>query len=75
MGLQCNLDQRGRSLRIVVGALMEGPGLLLLYLRFVGVLQGEWPWFVGGFLVTLGWFVIAQGLMGWCAIRALGARE
>ncbi len=62
-------------LRIVGGAVVEGPGLLLLVLRYVGVIQGEWPWFVGGFLVALGWFMIAQGILGWCVIRALGARE
>lgn len=75
MGVTPNLDQRGRVLRITAGAVVEAPGLFLLVLRFVGILSGDWPWFVGAILVALGWMLILEGLLGWCAVRALGPRE
>lgn len=70
----CNIDQRGRTLRIVAGALVEGPGLFLLTMRYANVLAGDWPWFVGAAMVVGGLFMIIEGALGWCAVRALGIK-
>ncbi len=59
-------------IRIVLGAMIEAPGWILLALRFTGVLDGEWPWFVGGAAVLLGLFGVLEGALGWCIVRALG---
>lgn len=72
MPIKCNIDSRGRTLRIIVGALIEGPGWLILALRFAGVISGEWPWVVGGILALLGTVIIVQGVVGWCAVKAMG---
>lgn len=74
MALSCNINQQGRTLRIVAGAMLEGPGFVLLALRFTGVLAGDWPWFVGAAAVAGGSFMIIEGALGWCAIRALGIK-
>ncbi|MSR29640.1 MAG: hypothetical protein EXS03_08725 [Phycisphaerales bacterium] len=71
MGLQCNIDQRGRLLRVLAGALIGGPGWLLIVLRFTGIVTGDWAWFVGGFLAFLGLVLVLQGALGWCALRAI----
>ncbi len=59
-------------MRIIAGALIEAPGWMLLVLRYVDVLSGEWPWIVGGAAVLLGMFLILEGALGWCVVRALG---
>jgi hypothetical protein len=72
MALTPNIDQRGRTLRLIAGAMIEGPGWIILVLRFVGIISGEWPWFVGGLLVVIGLFLLLEGALGWCALKALG---
>ncbi len=74
MAVSCNINRQGRTLRIVAGAMLEGPGFVLLVLRFTGVLTGDWPWFVGAAAVVGGSFMIIEGALGWCAIRALGIK-
>ena len=72
MALTCNIDQRGRTSRIMIGAMIEAPGVVLLVLRYTGVLSGDWPWFVGAAAVIGGVFMIFEGAIGWCAVRAMG---
>ncbi len=72
MPLTCNIDQRGRTMRIVIGAMIEGPGWLLLVLKFLGKIEGDWPWFVGAAAILGGMFMIVEGALGWCAVRAMG---
>ncbi len=67
-----NLTQREKQIRIIVGALVEGPGWLILVLRFVNILSGDAPWFVGGILVAAGLFLVLEGALGWSAARAMG---
>lgn len=62
-------------MRIIAGAMLEGPGWLILALRFAGVLAGDWPWFVGGLLVVLGTFLVIEGVLGWCIVRAMGVNS
>jgi hypothetical protein len=48
--------------------------LLLLVLRWQGVLSGDWPWFAGAGLVAGGLFMVIEGILGWCAVRACGPK-
>lgn len=61
-------------IRLVAGAMLEAPGWGLLLLRFADVISGEWPWFVGGAAVVAGMFLMLEGALGWCAVRALGVQ-
>ena len=74
MPITCNIDSKGRKVRLIAGALTEGAGLMLLVLRWQGVLSDEWPWFVGGGLVAGGMFMVIEGSLCWCAVRALGVK-
>lgn len=74
MALTCNIDRLGRTMRILVGGMIEGSGLTLLVLRYTGVLSGDWPWFVGATAMIVGGFMIVEGAIGWCAIRAMGIK-
>ena len=67
----CNIDQRGKTIRLVIGAFLETIGLLLGALWFL-----EWgpSWLVwpAAAIWISGMFVIFEALVGWCAVRAMG---
>ena len=64
--MQCNIDQRGKMMRLMVGA--------ILVLAWTGQLAGDWTWFVGGAALVGGLFLIFEALAGWCVLRAMGIR-
>ncbi|GDY06339.1 hypothetical protein LBMAG51_11260 [Phycisphaerae bacterium] len=59
-------------MRIVIGAMIEGLGWLLLVLKFFGKIEGDWPWFFGAAAILGGMFMVVEGALGWCAVRAMG---
>jgi hypothetical protein len=74
MPLTCNIDRRGRRIRLLAGILVEAAGAILLLLRVAGVLEGTWPWVAGLSAIAGGTFMVFEGAVGWCAVRALGFR-
>ncbi len=71
MALTCNIDQRGRTFRFVMGAFLETIGMLLGVLWFLEILPewAIWP-AVGVWVAGMG--VIFEAAVGWCAVRAMG---
>lgn len=69
--LTCNIDQRGKTVRFALGALIEAVGLLLGVLWFLEVTP---PWTIWPAAVTWlsGVFVLFEAAVGWCAVRAMG---
>lgn len=72
VGMHCNIDAKGKAVRLILGAVAEGIGLLLLTLAAVGMIDGRWPWIVGGVALTIGFIGIFESLAGWCVLRAMG---
>lgn len=72
--MKCNIDQRGRKARIIAGALIEAPGLFLVAMRLTGMVDGTWPWIMGVSLILAGQFMVLEGVLGWCAVRACGVK-
>ncbi|MDA1007557.1 MAG: hypothetical protein O2800_00940 [Planctomycetota bacterium] len=70
--MECNINQRGKTVRMLVGVIVESAGWFILVLRIVGIVSGTWPWVAGGILLALGLVLILEGVFGWCVIRALG---
>jgi hypothetical protein len=72
--MQCNIDSRGKSVRLASGGLLTGAGLIVLLLAAVGVVGNEqwWPWVFGGGLAAVGLFQVYEGWSGWCMLRAMG---
>jgi hypothetical protein len=74
MPLTCNIDRTGRRIRLIAGIVVEAAGAIVILLRAAGVLEGTWPWVVGLSAIIGGSFMIFEGVMSWCAVRALGFR-
>ena len=72
--MQCNIDQRGRTLRVAAGMVVDGGGVLLVFLAALGIIEGTWPYIVGVAAMIGGSFMLFEGLRGWCVLRALGIR-
>lgn len=72
--MQCNIDQRGRIVRLVAGVAVEGIGLGLVVLAALGVLTGTWPYVVGIAALLGGALMTFEGLRGWCVLRAMGVK-
>ncbi len=70
--MQCNIDARGRAVRLVVGVLSVLLSLVFAVLLLSGVLvHGAW-WVLVVFAFAGGVFGIFEGRSGWCAVRAMG---
>ncbi len=77
--MQCNIDQRGRTARLIFGLLLDLLGTAVLVLAFTGVLPSVipgvwWMYLIGALLMALGAFAIFESRVGWCAARALGIK-
>ena len=70
--MQCNIDAKGKAVRLIYGLLMLAIGALLAGLILANVVTG-WYWWVGVVLLALaGGFGVFEARAGWCAVRAMG---
>jgi hypothetical protein len=69
---QCNIDQRGRLVRFFLGFFLFFLGSILFVAAIPGTGAG-WRTFQTGVMI-FGVFVMTEGVMGWCALRAMGKR-
>ncbi len=69
--MQCNIDQRGRTARIISGAIVDAVGAGLVAASVLEVLP---PWALWAGIGTMagGSFMIFEGVKGWCIARAMG---
>lgn len=68
--MQCNIDNRGRRVRLAAGVVAIAAAAFVLILA-----PGGWfAWVVAVGLVLGGAFSIFEARKGWCAMRAMGLR-
>jgi hypothetical protein len=72
--MQCNIDGKGRSVRMISGLFVTLIGLCLVALVFAGVLAAWWWWPVAMVILALGAFQVFEAWQGWCVVRAMGIR-
>ncbi len=73
MALTCNIDARGKAVRLVSGiALLVGGSVTTLSWALPA--GGALSWAVSLGLLASGAFGIFEARNGWCALRALGVR-
>lgn len=66
--MQCNIDARGKAVRLIMGIIFAVVGILIMALG-----GGSAGSVIAG-LCCLGGgaFMIFEGAAGWCAVRAMG---
>jgi hypothetical protein len=69
--MQCNIDRRGRALRLSAGIVTLAAGAGVLLARWLFGLAG-WSVAAGLAAIVGGAFMMFEGAMGWCAVRAMG---
>jgi hypothetical protein len=71
MPLQCNIDSRGKAVRLVYGAvlLFAGVAMALFWALPTG---SAWGWVISVLAVVSGAFALFEARAGWCVVRALG---
>lgn len=70
MPMTCNIDQFGRVVRFITGMILFFAGTLMFMTAVPGGTAGWRIFQVAIFLVGI--FMMFEGIMGWCALRALG---
>ena len=71
MALQCNIDARGKAIRLIYGLVFSIVGVLLIFL-WAKPAGGWFAWTVTLLLLIGGAFMIFESRSGWCVIRAMG---
>lgn len=69
--MQCNIDAKGKAVRLITGAAVGSVALIVAALWFQGILP-EWTGFAAAGVLLGGLFMMYEGLSGWCAVRAMG---
>ena len=70
--MQCNIDARGKRLRLISGFVCTAAGAVLVMLAFL-LDRAFWPLLLAGVaLLAAGLFQVFEARKGWCAMRALG---
>ena len=70
--MQCNIDAKGKSVRLISGIIVSFIAVVILLLRVAQVIDGNWGWITGGLLLAMGAFQIFEARAGWCIVRAMG---
>ena len=72
--MQCNIDSKGKIVRVVSGFIHSCLGLTLLLLGMFAFTDQVWMRILGGVLLGAGAFQVFEGWAGWCVVRAMGFR-
>jgi hypothetical protein len=73
MALQCNIDAKGKAIRLGYGIVLAIAGLVLILVWAMP--RGGWfEWTVSLLLLAGGGFAIFEARAGWCIVRAMGLK-
>ncbi|HET6246678.1 MAG TPA: hypothetical protein VFE47_03185 [Tepidisphaeraceae bacterium] len=73
MPLTCNIDAKGKAVRLVYGIVVLLLGAALGYWWALG--SGSfWRWGLSGVCVLGGLFALFESRAGWCVVRAMGIK-
>jgi hypothetical protein len=71
MPLQCNIDSRGKLVRLIYGVMMLVAGVVTL-LAWALPTGARFAWALTVVFVLGGAFAIFEARAGWCVVRAMG---
>ena len=70
---QCNIRRGGRTLRLVAGLFFVGDGIFMAMVDMPGSDVGSRLF--QAFFILAGLFMIYEGAVGWCAMKAILERK
>ena len=70
--MQCNIDAKGKAVRLIWGMVMLAAAAVLAGLILAKIVPGGWVWVGVAGLALMGAFGIYEARAGWCAVRAMG---
>lgn len=70
--MQCNIDAKGKVLRLIYGLILLVLAGLLAGLILLEVVAGGWGWAGVVALALFGGFAVFEARAGWCVMRAMG---
>lgn len=73
MALVCNIDARGKAVRLRIGIVLGCVGLGALALCFFAR-PPTWGWSLAALCIAAAAFTLFEARAGWCAVRALGLK-
>jgi hypothetical protein len=71
MPLQCNIDSKGKAVRLIYGVILVVVGVVLIFL-WARPTGGWFAWAVTLLMIVGGAFAIFEARAGWCVVRAMG---
>ena len=71
--MQCNIDSRGKRVRLINGIVTVVIGLVLMFAWAIGS-AGWLPWAITIATLASGAFMIFEARAGWCVVRAMGIK-
>ncbi len=70
--MQCNIDSKGKSIRLLLGLAHLLVAIVLAAMLLTGVLTPTWLWWVVAGVGLGGSFMVFEARSGWCVVRAMG---
>ncbi|MEM0915263.1 MAG: hypothetical protein AAGB29_01375 [Planctomycetota bacterium] len=70
--MACNIDSKGKAVRLVIGGVTLVAAIVLGLLALGGAIP-ILPWLIVAIAAACGGgFAVYEGWAGWCAVRAMG---
>ena len=74
MDLVCNIDAKGKAIRLLTGIFAILAGLTLAILVNLGTISLESYWLLVSGSIIGGIFAMWEARAGWCVVRAIGIK-
>jgi hypothetical protein len=71
MAITCNIDARGKKVRLINGLVTTAIGLVLVFAWAIPH-PSLLSWMITACMLVGGGFMIFEGWAGWCVMRAMG---
>ena len=72
MAFECNIDARGKAVRLKLGIRLVIIGLILVALTYFEIIPTTLGWLATAASLGGGVFTIWESRKGWCVVRAMG---
>ena len=72
MAFECNIDARGKAVRLKLGIRLIIISIILAALTFFHIIPTSLGWVLAGGSFAGGAFTIWESRIGWCVFRAMG---